>query len=227
MVKRLAPVQAPPKVTVRQKDGSPTWSHDNEIAARRETLVTIVGAEPLSLQAEPRFFKPRNGYFLRRLLHSKLEMCSGQLHSCQMERLVREFGAEALQIKTSLEKRLLKAQARHSRGLWALRSIGFEHQNQVVADAGSEHFAACCRSSCVASERRENAGKVAKPWTTTHCKIEDILFVCLESACKTSGRGLGCPQQYQRCKFGGYSGQTNGCEKKRTQRRSGQVQAKP
>ena len=52
MVKRLAPVQAPPKVTVRQKDGAPTWGHDGEIAAR-DALVTIFGAEPLSLEAEP------------------------------------------------------------------------------------------------------------------------------------------------------------------------------
>ena len=53
MVKRLAPVQAPPRVTVRQKDGSPTWGHDGEITARRDALVTIFGAEPLSLEAEP------------------------------------------------------------------------------------------------------------------------------------------------------------------------------
>ena len=46
-----------------------------------------------------------------------------------------------------------------------------EHQNQTMADAGSEHFAVCSRSSCVASERRGNAGRVAKQCTTTHCKI--------------------------------------------------------
>ena len=33
-------------------------------------------------------------------------MRSGQLRSCQIERLVRAFGAEVLQIKTSLEERL-------------------------------------------------------------------------------------------------------------------------
>ena len=42
------------------------------------------------------------------------------------------------------------------------------HQNQAVVDAGSEHFAVCSRSSCVASERRGNAGKVAN---RAHCKI--------------------------------------------------------
>ena len=40
------------------------------------------------------------------MLHKKLEMRSGQLLGCQMERLVRAFGAEALQTKTSLEERL-------------------------------------------------------------------------------------------------------------------------
>ena len=40
------------------------------------------------------FPKPRNGYLLRRLFHTKLEMRSGQLHSCHMERLVRAFKAE-------------------------------------------------------------------------------------------------------------------------------------
>ena len=63
------------------------------------------------------------------------------------------------------------AQTRYSCGLWAPRSIGLSTQNQAVADAGAEHFAVCSRSSCVASERRGNAGKVAKPCTTTQCKI--------------------------------------------------------
>ena len=53
MVKRLAPVQAPQRVTVRQKERSPTWGHDGEISARRDALVTIFGAEPLSLEGEP------------------------------------------------------------------------------------------------------------------------------------------------------------------------------
>ena len=53
MVKRLAPVQAPPRVTVRQKDGSSTWGHDGEIRARRDALVTIFEAELLSLEIEP------------------------------------------------------------------------------------------------------------------------------------------------------------------------------
>ena len=59
MVKRLAPVQAPPKVTVRQKDGSPTRGHDGEIAARRDALVTIFGAAPLSLEAEPQLHQAK------------------------------------------------------------------------------------------------------------------------------------------------------------------------
>ena len=50
------------------------------------------------------FSKPRNGYFLRRLLHTWQEMRSVQLHTCQMERLVRALGAEVLQIKTSLQE---------------------------------------------------------------------------------------------------------------------------
>ena len=41
MVKRLAPVQAPPRVTVRQKDGSPTWSHDGEITFRRDAFRAV------------------------------------------------------------------------------------------------------------------------------------------------------------------------------------------
>ena len=53
MVQRLAPLQAPPRVTVRENDGSPTCGHDGEITARRDALVTIFGAEPLSLNAEP------------------------------------------------------------------------------------------------------------------------------------------------------------------------------
>ena len=59
MVKRLAPVQAPPNVTVRQKDGSPTWSHDGDISARRDALVTIFGAEPLLLEAEPQLLQAK------------------------------------------------------------------------------------------------------------------------------------------------------------------------
>ena len=53
MVKRLAPVQAPPRVAVRQQDGSPTWGHDDEVGARRDASVTIFGAEPLSLETAP------------------------------------------------------------------------------------------------------------------------------------------------------------------------------
>ena len=52
MFKLIAPVQAPCKVKVRHKDGSPTWGHDGEITASTDTLVTILGAEPLSLEAE-------------------------------------------------------------------------------------------------------------------------------------------------------------------------------
>ena len=42
------------------------------------------------------FSKPRHGYLLRRLLNTKLKMRSWQLHSCQVERLVRAFGVEVL-----------------------------------------------------------------------------------------------------------------------------------
>ena len=86
MVKRLARVQAPPRFTVRQKDGG-------EIGARRDALVTILGAE-------------RHRYLLRHLLNTKLRMRSGVFRSCQVERLVRAFGVEVLQIKISLEERL-------------------------------------------------------------------------------------------------------------------------
>ena len=67
MVKRYAPVQAPPKVTVRQKDGSSTWGHDGEIAARRGALVTIFGAKPLSLEAEPQLSQAKK-WILRETL---------------------------------------------------------------------------------------------------------------------------------------------------------------
>ena len=63
MLKRLAPVQAPPRVTVRQKDGSPTWGHHGEITARRDALVTFFGAEPLSVGSRTfSFAKARHGH---------------------------------------------------------------------------------------------------------------------------------------------------------------------
>ena len=125
MAKRLALFQAPPRVTARQKYGSPTWVHDGEITARRHALVTFFGAEPL-FRWKPNlsFPKPRHGYLLRRLLHTKLEMRCGQLHSCQMERLVRAFGAEVLQIKTSLEERL---QSSGKRWLDSVRRLHYRH----------------------------------------------------------------------------------------------------
>ena len=104
MVKRLAPVQAQPKVTVRQKDGSSMWCHDGENAARRDVLVTILEQSRFRRKPNLSFPKPRNGYLLKRLLHTKLAMCSGQQRSCQMEKLVRALEAEALQVKTSLEE---------------------------------------------------------------------------------------------------------------------------
>ena len=41
------------RVTVRQKDGSSAWDQEGEIDARRDALVTIFGAKPLSLETEP------------------------------------------------------------------------------------------------------------------------------------------------------------------------------
>ena len=106
MVKRLAPVQAPPRATVHQKDGSPTWGHDGEIGARRDALVTLMEQSRFLWKPNLSFSNPRHGYLLRRLLNTKLKMRSEQLHSCQVGRLVRAFGVEVLQIKTSLEERL-------------------------------------------------------------------------------------------------------------------------
>ena len=51
MVNRLAPV--PTRVTVCQKTELPTWVHAGEIEARKDALVTIFGAEPLSLDLVP------------------------------------------------------------------------------------------------------------------------------------------------------------------------------
>ena len=45
-----------------------------------------------------------------------------------------------------------------------------EHQNQAVADTGSEHFAVRSRSSYMATARRGNFGEMATPLNTTHCK---------------------------------------------------------
>ena len=89
---------------------------------------------------------------------------------------VKYFGCQESQGSTRAEAQMrvtkaIKAQARYSRGLWAPPFRLLEHQNQAVADAGSEHFPVCSRSSCVATERRGNAEQVAKPRTTTHCKI--------------------------------------------------------
>ena len=85
IVKRLVPVQA------RQKDGSPTWV----------TMVRLQLAEMHWCRGRYRwkpnlsFPKPRNGPSL----NTKLRMRSGQLHNCQMGRLVRAFGVEVLQSK--------------------------------------------------------------------------------------------------------------------------------
>ena len=84
MAKRLAPVSAHPRVTVRHEAGSPTWDHDGEIDARRDALVIIFGEEPLS------------GYLVRCLYKTRRKTPSGQLHDCQMERLDRAFAAGAL-----------------------------------------------------------------------------------------------------------------------------------
>ena len=66
MVKRLAPVQAPPKVTVRQKDGPSTWGHDGEIAAQR-CIGYFLEQSRFRWKPNLSFPKPRNGYLLRRL----------------------------------------------------------------------------------------------------------------------------------------------------------------
>ena len=83
MVKRLAPVQAPPKFTVRQKDGSSTWGHDGEIAARRDALVTIFGAGPLSFEAEPQLLPAKKWIHPETPVHTKVEMRSAAPVSLQ------------------------------------------------------------------------------------------------------------------------------------------------
>ena len=97
MVKRSAPVQAPPRVTVHQKDGSPKWGHDGEIGARKDALVTLMEQSRLLWKPNLSFPKPRHGFLRIRLLNTKLKMRSEQLHSCQVGRLVRAFGVTSLQ----------------------------------------------------------------------------------------------------------------------------------
>ena len=123
MVKRLAPFQVPPRVTVRQKDGSPTWE-------RAEMHWSL--AEPLSLETEPQLHQPKT-YLLGRLLNTKLKMRSGQLHSCQVERLVRAFEVEALQMKTSLEERL---QSSGKQWLDSLRRLHYRHVRRPSLQPG-------------------------------------------------------------------------------------------
>ena len=63
-----------------------------------------------------------------------------------------------------------------------------EHQNQAVADAGSEHFAVCSRCSCEHPRDVETLEKLQ------HRALIHIArspcFICLESARKTSESGL-------------------------------------
>ena len=60
MVKRSAPGTGTAQShRVRQKDGSPTWGHDGEITGHRGALVAILGAEPLSLEAEPQLHQAK------------------------------------------------------------------------------------------------------------------------------------------------------------------------
>ena len=108
MVKRFSSgPRRRPEVTVRQKDGSPTWGHDGEVGARRDALVTILGAEPLSLETEPQL--PQAKAWTPPGKPVKYEAEDAQVGSCtagKWRRLARAFGVEVLQIKTSLEERL-------------------------------------------------------------------------------------------------------------------------
>ena len=128
MVKRLAP-----RVTVRQKDGSPTWGHDGDIEARRDALVTVFGAEPLSSETEPQLPQAKTWIPPETLLNTMLKMRSGQLHSCQMERLVRAFGVEVLPIKTSLEERL---QSSGKQWLDSVRRLHYRHVHRPLQQHG-------------------------------------------------------------------------------------------
>ena len=134
MVKRSARVQAPPRVTqyARKTDHQ-----------RGATMVRLKGAEmqlsPFLEQSRfrwkpnPNFPKPRHGSLLRRLLNTKLKMRSGQLHSCQMERLVRAFGVEVLQIKISLEERL---QSSGKQWLDSVRRLHYRHVHRPLLQHG-------------------------------------------------------------------------------------------
>ena len=100
-------VQAPPRVTVRQQDGSPTWDHDDEVGARRDAaLVAIFGAEPLWLKTAPQLSQAKAWVPPETCHLQSGGRAGGLLRSCLVERLVRAFGVEAQMTKTSLEERM-------------------------------------------------------------------------------------------------------------------------
>ena len=119
----------------------------------------------------------------------------------------------------------IKAQARYSRGLWALLVL---LAWQPKSGCGKRWFGAFLLYAAEAHAWQprdvETLEKMTKSSNTTHCTIP---CSCVSSARRTFERDLEYTQWSQRCKFGGSSGQRNGSEKKHVERMNGQVQAKP
>ena len=84
MVKRLLPVQAPPRVTecARKIDLQRGVTKMRLLLSEMHWSQFLVQSR-FRWKPNASFPKPRNGYLLRRLLHTKLKMRSGQFHSCQ------------------------------------------------------------------------------------------------------------------------------------------------
>ena len=100
-----------------------------------------------------------------------------------------------------------------------------EHQNQTVADTGSEYPAARSRSSCMGTTGCENSGEIEK--TVHYGTNHELLFMCLGSARETFEGGLECTRSGLHYKFGGGSGQRNGFLRGFNQRTNVQVLVKP
>ena len=129
-------------------------------------MATILVQSRFDWKPNLSFPKSKNGYLLRRLLHTKLEMRSGQLHSCQMERLVRAPGAEVLQIKTGVEERLQSSGKR-----WLDSAAPLSACAQAIAAAWTETATTGCsargqrRRDCFLTQTRKNIGD-ARNWRT-------------------------------------------------------------
>ena len=72
--------------------------------------------------------------------------------------------------RAEAQMRVIKAQTRYSCRPWAPRSIGLRTKIRLWQTL-VRSIAVCSRTPYVASEGRGNAGKVAKPCITSHCKV--------------------------------------------------------